>query len=93
MEAFLAYLATPVYALFIALEIYLSKIHSKSLYSGKDSVNSILLGVGGAIMDLLMKHRKNGRRFPLIQGNFDNFLVSSANNLNQNFIAFLMFSN
>jgi sterol desaturase/sphingolipid hydroxylase (fatty acid hydroxylase superfamily) len=55
MEAFLAYMATPVYALFIGLEIYLSKIHRKELYNGKDSANSIFLGIGGAAMDLLMK--------------------------------------
>ena len=55
MEKILIYTTIPVYILFIGLELYLGHIHKKVYYDKKDSVNSLLLGLGGAAFDLLMK--------------------------------------
>lgn len=55
MEKILIYTTIPLYIFFIGLELYLGHIHKKVYYNRKDSINSLLLGLGGAGFDLIMK--------------------------------------
>ncbi len=55
MEALLAFITTPTYLFFIALELYLSHREHRQLYNFKESLNSLLLGAGGLVFDVAMK--------------------------------------
>lgn len=54
MDAYV-WITSLVYIIFIVGESMLSRLQNRHWYNWKDSTNSLLLGLGGLLMDLLMK--------------------------------------
>ncbi len=55
MERIFTFITTPVYIIFIVLELYISHRERLGLYNFKETRNSLLLGLGGLVIDILMK--------------------------------------
>ncbi len=55
MERIFTFITTPVYVFFIILELYISHRERLGLYNFKETRNSLLLGLGGLVIDVLMK--------------------------------------
>ncbi|WP_176785647.1 sterol desaturase family protein [Siphonobacter aquaeclarae] len=55
MERIFTLITTPTYIFFILLELYISHRERLGLYNFKETKNSLLLGLGGMVVDILMK--------------------------------------
>lgn len=54
MSEYLVYITTPLYAIFILGEIFLSRFHALKLYTTKDFFTNVALGLMGGAFDVLM---------------------------------------
>lgn len=55
MERIFTLITTPTYLFFILLELYISNRERLGLYNFKETRNSLLLGLGGLVLDVAMK--------------------------------------